>query len=92
VRVAYTAGYLQLKTNADAEALNGGGMDSQIQRKGKTVDVQLCSPQKQGLLSWRFPWVWSRENTLDWTVDLTEMQTNTRRRIMKQPPTAWTSA
>lgn len=74
VRVLHGVGHLQIKASANGDALVsgifGGGLDAQIKRDGDAVDVQMRVPQKQGFMSWRFPWAWGRADRLDWTVEL----------------------
>jgi uncharacterized membrane protein len=67
-------GHLQIKASDNNDDLVsgvfGGGLDTQIKRNGDAVDVRIHPSEKWGLMSWRFPWAWSRANTLDWNVDL----------------------
>jgi uncharacterized membrane protein len=74
VRLQHGAGHLQIKANANGDALVGGifggGVDAQIKRDGDLLDVQMNPARKPGFMSWHFPWAWSLANTLDWDLVL----------------------
>jgi uncharacterized membrane protein len=74
LHLQHSAGNLHLGAEASEGALAtgtfGGGLLSQTKREGESMDVQIRPPERPGFMSWRFPWAWSRANTLDWMVDL----------------------
>ena len=36
------------------------------------MDIQLRVPERQGLLSWQYPWSWGSTSALDWTLHLSD--------------------
>ena len=70
------AGILQIDSQVEGKALLngvfGGGLLSRVDRSGDITNIQLRVPERQGLLSWQYPWSWGSASALDWTLHLSD--------------------
>ncbi len=76
LHIQHGAGHLQIdstvKENALLNGVFGGGLVSHIDRTEDAVSIQLRVLERQGLLSWWYPWSWGSANVLDWTLHLSD--------------------
>jgi len=72
ISIVHGDGYLKIDSRTSGNVLIegdfGGGLVSHVDRKEDSVDLQLRSPERRGLLSYQYPWSWGPENVLDWTL------------------------
>jgi hypothetical protein len=76
IHVRHKEGYLQIDSETAENVLFngvfGGGLESQVDRSEEVANIQLSAPERQGLLSWKYPWSWESANMLDWTLHLSD--------------------
>lgn len=72
IHVQHDGGLLRIDSEAKRNILLsgvfGGGLVSHVDRSGDVANLQLRVPERQGLLSFQYPWSWGPENVLDWTL------------------------
>lgn len=70
VEIHHAAGRLRLTPAASDDALIdgtfGGGVKRWVEHQDDLARVRLDLPQRDGLLSPRFPWTWGSGNLVDW--------------------------
>jgi hypothetical protein len=76
IRVQHKEGILRIDSKAAENILLdgvfGAGLETQVDRKGSTANIQLSVPERKGLLSWKYPWSWGSGSVLDWTLHLSD--------------------
>ena len=76
IHVQHEAGLLKIDSEAEGSTLLngvfGGGLVSDVDRSKYGMNIRLRVLQRQGLLSWKFPWSWGPENVRDWTLHLSD--------------------
>jgi len=72
IHVQHKEGLLRIDSQAAENILLdgvfGGGLESHVDRSKDAANIQLRDPDRQGLLSWKYPWSWGSGNVLDWTL------------------------
>lgn len=76
IHVQHKEGILRIDSkgaeNILLDGVFGAGLESQVDRKGNTTNIQLRGTERRGLLSWKYPWSWGSANLLDWTLHLSD--------------------
>jgi TMEM175 potassium channel family protein len=74
LRILYSYGILNVRSGATGHEFVGGrfggGVETKVQRDNNVVDVEFKFPEKQGLMSFRYPWAWGNANVRDWNLRL----------------------
>jgi hypothetical protein len=74
LRILHAGGCLMVRPHISADMLIGGsfggGVNVRQECLDDAADVLLSHPKKAGFMSLRYPWAWSKANSLDWTVEL----------------------
>jgi len=72
--IKHSGGSLLIKPHTNAETLIsglfGGGADVKLERNNEAADALISHPPKTGFMSLRYPWAWSKANSLDWVAEL----------------------
>jgi hypothetical protein len=75
IQMKHSAGRLYILPTPIGEGLIngvfGGGVDTQINRSGHYIEVQMTQPKARGFMSFVFPWAWGQANIRDWNCRLT---------------------
>jgi uncharacterized membrane protein len=76
IHVQHKEGILRIDSkgaeNILLDGVFGAGLESQVDRKGNTANIQLRGTERRGLLSWKYPWSWGSASLLDWTLHLSD--------------------
>jgi uncharacterized membrane protein len=74
LKFKHSGGHLLIAPHTDPEVLIGGvfggGVDVKLERVDAAASALISHPKQAGFMSLRFPWAWSKVNSLDWAVEL----------------------